>query len=112
MECYCCLRNIQDLVSDGKTLYERRYGEPLKGPTIPFGAMVEYHPISAKDLSRLHQCGAKVLPGIFLGYEKYAVRIWKGDILVADFEELEKMNASEIHAKKTQCKGSVNAPKW
>ena len=30
--------------------------------------MVEYHPISAKDISRLHQFGAKVLLGIFLGY--------------------------------------------
>ena len=25
-------------------------------------------PISAKDLSRLHQFGSKALPGIFLGY--------------------------------------------
>ena len=25
--------------------------------------MVEYHPFSAKDLSRLHQLGPKVLPG-------------------------------------------------
>ena len=55
MECYCYLRNIQDKLSDGKTLCERRSGEPFKGPIIPFGAMVEYHPISAKDLSRLHQ---------------------------------------------------------
>ena len=26
MECYCYLRNIQDLLSDGKTPYERRSG--------------------------------------------------------------------------------------
>ena len=65
MECYCYLRNIQDLLSDGKPLYERRFGEPFKGPV---GSMVEYHPISAKDLSGLHQFGKKVLPGIFLGY--------------------------------------------
>ena len=60
MECSCYLRNIQD------------------------------HPISAKDLSRLHQFGKKVLPGIFLGYALYAGRIWKGDVLVAGIEELEK----------------------
>ena len=54
MECYCNLRNVQDLLSDGKTPYERRFGMPFNGPVIPFGAMVEYHPISAKDLSRLH----------------------------------------------------------
>ena len=50
MECYCYLRNIQDLLFDGKTPYERRFGEPFKGPIIPFGSMVEYHPISANDL--------------------------------------------------------------
>ena len=55
MECYCFLRNIQDLLSDGKTPYERRIGTPFNRPVIPFGAMVEYHPISAKDTSRLHQ---------------------------------------------------------
>ena len=67
MECYCYLRNIQDLLSDGKTPYERRVGERFKGPIIPFGVMVEYHPVPAKDLRRLHQFGKKVLPGIFLG---------------------------------------------
>ena len=60
LECYCCLRNIQDKLSDGKTPYERRFGMPFSGPAIPFGAKVEYHPISAKDQSRLHQFGAKV----------------------------------------------------
>ena len=30
----------------------------------------------------------------------YAVRIWKGDIMVADMEELETMDASEIYSKK------------
>ena len=74
MECYCYLRNIQDLLSDGKTFYERRFGEPFKGPIIPFGSMVEYLPFAAKDLSRLHQFGKTVLPGIFLGYVVYAVR--------------------------------------
>ena len=29
--------------------------------------------------------------------------IWKGDVLVADLEELETMDASEIYSKKTQC---------
>ena len=71
MECYCHLRNIQDLLSDGKTLYEKRFGMPFNGPVILFGAMVEYHPISAKDTLRLHQRGPKVLPGIFFGYVLY-----------------------------------------
>ena len=108
MDCYCCLRNIQDHLSDGKTPHERLFGIPLNGPVIPFGAMVENHPIFAKDPSRSHQFGPKVLSGKFLGYMLSARRIWKGDILVADVEELEEMDASELHAK-AQCKGSINA---
>ena len=49
--------------------------------------MVEYHRISAKDLSRLHQFGPEVLPGIFFGYVLYAEGFWKGDTSVADIEE-------------------------
>ena len=67
-EWYCFLRNIEDLLTDGKTQCERRFGIPFNGTVIAFGAMVEYHPISVKDLSRLHQFGKKVLLGIFLGH--------------------------------------------
>ena len=63
-ECYSYLRNIQDLFSAGKTPYEKRSGEPFKGAVVPFGSLVETHPISAKDQSRLHQFFKKVLPGI------------------------------------------------
>ena len=54
MECETYLRNIQDLLSDGKTPYERRFGEPFEGPIILFGSLVEYYPISAKDQSRIN----------------------------------------------------------
>ena len=52
MECFTYLRNVTDLLSDGKTPYERRFGQPFKGPIIPFGSLVEYHPISAKGSVR------------------------------------------------------------
>ena len=103
MECYAYLRNVTDL-SDGKTPYERRFGQPFKGPIIPFGSLVEYHPYTAKDHSRIHQFGKKVLPGLFLGYALYAGGIWKGDVLIADLEELETMDASEIYSKKLNAK--------
>ena len=111
MECYTYLRNIQDLLSDGKTPYERRFGEPFKGPIIPFGSLVEYYPISAKDQSRIHQFGKKVLPRLFLGYALCAGRIWKGDVLVADIEELETMDASEIYSKRLNAKRVIFLPK-
>ena len=104
MECYTYLQNVTDLLSDGKTPYERRSRQPFKGPIIPFGSVVEYHPITAKDQSRIHQFGKKVLPGLFLGYALYAGGIWKGDVLVADLEELETMDASEIYSKRLNAK--------
>ena len=110
MEWYTYLRNVTDLLSDGTTLYERRFGEPFKGPIIPFGSLVAYYPISAKDQSRIHQFGKKVLPGLFLGYALYAERIWKGDVLIADLEELETMDASEIYSKRLNAK-EVTFPK-
>ena len=104
MECFTYLRNVTDLLSDGKTPYERRFGQPFKGPIIPFGSLVEYHPITAKDQSRNHQFGKKVLPGLFLGYALYAVRIWKGDVPIADLEELETTDTSEIYSKRLNAK--------
>ena len=73
MECGSHLRNVQELLADGKTSFERRFGEPCKWPDIPFGAMLKCHPISAKAFS-----------GIFLGYVLIAGGFWKGDIFVAD----------------------------
>ena len=34
----------------------------------------------------------------------YAGGLWKGDVLVADLEELETMDASEIHSKRLNAK--------
>ena len=95
LECCFYLRNIQDLLSDGKTHYERRFGMPFDGPVIPFGAMVEYHPISAKYQSRLPQFGATFLPSIFLGYALYA-----GNLERRHYGR----NASELHARKLNAK--------
>ena len=73
--------------------------------------MVEYHPITAKDQSKLHQLGIKVLPGNFVGYALCAGGIWKGDFFFADVEELkiwtrqncilEDTNAKKVLAPKT-----------
>ena len=82
-ERHCYLRNIQHLLSDGKTPYETRFDMPFNGPVIPFGAMV---------------------PGIFLGCVLYAGGIWKGDILVAGIDELEEMDASELNARRLDAK--------
>ena len=89
-------------MSDGKTPYERRFGQPFKGPIIPFGSLFEYYPITAKDQSRIHQFGKKVLPSLFLGYALYAGGIWMGDVLIEDLEEVETMNASGVQRASTR----------
>ena len=53
MDCCCYLRNVQDFLAGGTTLHERRHVELFKGAIIPFGAMIEYHPTSVRDQSRL-----------------------------------------------------------
>ena len=98
------LNNVTDFRSEGKTLCERRSGHTFKRPNISLVSLVEYHPVIAKDQSRIHQFGKKVLPGLFLRYALYAGRIWKGDVLVADFEESERMDASEIYSKRLNAK--------
>ena len=102
MECCTCLRNVTDLLSDGKTPNERRFGQPLDGP-IPFGSLVKYHPITAKEQTRIHQFGESftwIVPRI----RSSRGGIWKGDVLVADLEELETMDASAIHSKRLNVK--------
>ena len=58
--------------------------------------------MSAKDQSRLHQFGEKVLPGIFI---RYALWFWNGDCGCRHCEELENLDASEIHAQRLDAKG-------
>ena len=58
------------------------------------------HPcLSVPQRSTSHSpCTLTMHTGIFLGYALYAGRIWKGNIMVADTDELEEMDASELHA--------------
>ena len=76
MECYTYLRNVTDLLSDGKTLpYERRFGKPFNGPIIPFGSLVEYYPVSAKDQSRIQQFGKTSLTWIVCSSDTLCTRV-------------------------------------
>ena len=99
----CCLI-LYDVPRILRTLANEESGTIAENNPLTFGSLVGYYPISAKDQSRIHQFGKKVLPGLFLGYALYAGGMWKGDILVADIEELETMDASEIYSKRLNAK--------
>ena len=109
MESYCFLRNIEDPLSDGTTPYGRRFGISFCGPVIPLGAMVEDHRTFAKNQSRLHQIGSKVLPGVFLGCALYTWEVsGKETSWLRTFGNW-KSGHIRIPRQKVQCKGSANA---
>ena len=84
----------------------------IQGSSDSFGAMVEY-PNSSRDQSRFHQLGKKVLPGIFFEYEAdRGGYLERRDIVVADLEELEKMDASEIHPRRINAKEVLTPQSW
>ena len=89
---------------------ERRFGEAFTLPVIPYGAMVEYHPISAKDQSRLHQFDEKGLPGTFLGCALFADGIWKDFGCrhggAGNFGRVRKPCSN------TECQGKTHAKEW
>ena len=107
MECYTYLRNVTDLLSDGMTPYERRFGQPFQGPIIPFGSLVEYYPITAKDQSESINLERKFY--LDCSSDTFSTRggIWKGDVLIADLEELETMDASEFYSKRLDAKDVI-----
>ena len=80
-------------------------GNHLEGLVIPFGSLVEYHLITAKDQYRIHQFGKKVLTWINLRIRSLRLgEFRRGDVLIADLEELETMDASEIYSKRLNAK--------
>ena len=95
MECYTYLRNVTDPLSDGKTPYERRFGQPFKGPIFHL-----VHWLNITLSLRKKESLTWIVPRIRI----VRGEIWKGDILVADIEELETMGASEIYLKRLNAK--------
>ena len=73
MECYCSLRNVQDLLAYGKTPYERRFEEPFKGPWYLLEQWLNTMRLHRKIRREFINLGKKVLPVIFLGYKLIAV---------------------------------------
>ena len=100
MECYAFMRNVVDILANGKTAYQARFCEYM-GPCIPFGALVSYKPITARDKDRCHKMGPQLLRGIFIGYDDRSGGSWSGDLLIVDWEELEDAETtSEVYTKR------------
>ena len=110
MECHWYLRNIQEILSDGKTPHKRRFGEPFKGPVIPFGSMVEFHLFLPKTCRDCISSARK-------SYQEYASVMYyargesgKETSWSQTLRNWEKMDASEIHGRRLNTK-EVLTPK-
>ena len=86
-----------------KSPYERRFGTTFDGPVTPFGAEIYFNPFTTKD-KRRHQFGTKMLPRIYMGYTENSGGGWTGDFIIADWHDIEKNVASEVHAKRFKSK--------
>ena len=111
MKCYCFHRNAVDVVSGGRTPFAMRYGEDYKGPIIPLGAEIEYRPSSKKDRKRLHKVGSKMLSGVFVGYKQKVGGGWSGELIIADWEEIENADVHSTISKKVFLAQEVYAVK-
>ena len=54
-ECYCYLRDVQDLLADGKPPYERRFGEPFIGLLISMKVTTEMNQVLSEQGDLLHK---------------------------------------------------------
>ena len=95
MECFCYWRNAHDKMTDVETAFEKRHDQKFNGPSMPFGRLVEYIPITAKDKSRVQQFGG-----------------WSGDLMIADCEDLHESEACAIYVNrlKSQANGTLRFP--
>ena len=100
VECYCYLRNIQDLLADGKTPCEKRFGEPSEGPGGNGWTLSDFCTRPVKAPSIWQESFTWNIPRICVD----CGGLWKGDTLIADIEELEKMDASEIYPRRINVK--------
>ena len=111
MECYCSLRNVTGLLSDGKTPCERRFGEPFKGSISPSGEMVEVHPISTRDQSRLDQFDKTVFANNFLGYAFFSGRNLERRHCDCGYQGIGKDGRIRILHSENQCERSIDITK-
>ena len=68
--------------------------------SIPFGTLVEYVPVTAKDKSRVHQFGKKTVKRKVLRYVPRAGEGWSEDLMIADHEDVQESEASEVYVKR------------
>ena len=99
MECHCCLRNIQDLMSDGKALVRDgadNHSMAWLFILVTWSNITLFLPETGSDCMSSARKSYQVSS---LDARCTAMRIMKGDILLTDIGDSELVHASEIQAQ-------------
>ena len=103
MECYTYLRNIQDLLSDGPTHMRDALENPVKDQSFRLvhwlSITLFLRKTSQESVNLERKCYLDCSLDTLCTREEFA-----SDIMVADIEELESMDASEIYSKRLNAK--------
>ena len=108
--CHCYLRHVQGLLADVKTPYERRCGQPFKGPNFSMwcnGRITS--DFSERSTRNSSICQESIAWNLSWLWADRGGEFWKGDN-VADIEELENMDASEIHHRRLNAHEVLTPP--
>ena len=92
---------------DGKTPYERRFGVPperIRVNTVWSNGRISLLFLLKDSIEITSIWSDKSCQVYSLDMCCHAGRIWKGEIMVADIEELEQMDASELYARRLDAK--------
>ena len=93
-----------------KTHKERRLNESVKPKNFYLVRWNDYHSISVFDLLKFHQFGSTIIPETLLEYVWYAGgEVWKGALVVADLEQVDKNRRVRIPQRKAQREGDALA---
>ena len=112
VECHTYLRNIQDLLIDGEDSIRKAFWRIFSWDQS--FRLVDWLSITL-FLRKTSQESINLERKSYLDCSSDTLctrgGIWKGDVLAADLEELETMDASEIYSKRLNGKGSNIFPK-
>ena len=97
-------RSVQDLLSDGKTPCERRFRKPCKDRSFRLVHWLSITLLLRRTSEESINLERKSYLDCSSDMHCTAGRIWEGDVLVADLEELESMDASEIYSRRLNAK--------
>ena len=100
------LSAMQDLLSDGKNTLRTAIRRTIQRTNNSVWLNGRISPISAEDMSRLHQFGKKVLPGILIGYVLHAGNLERSHLGRRHWG-MEQMDAPELHARRLNVKEVV-----